>query len=61
MRVTFTPVNDIYLMAEQMMPDGKRSGGFARHAAVVKAERRHAAGTDEEKHRQISPPAARRR
>src|SRR6185437_9415116 len=31
--------NDIYLMADQMMPDGKRRGGFARLAAVVKAER----------------------
>jgi hypothetical protein len=61
MRVTFIPVNDIYLMADQMMPDGKRRGGFARLAAVVKAERRHGAGTDEEKHRRISPPAARRR
>src|SRR5215472_7464476 len=29
----------IYLMADQMMPDGKRRGGFARLAAVVKAER----------------------
>jgi 5'-nucleotidase / UDP-sugar diphosphatase len=61
MRVTFIPVNDIYLMADQMTPDGKRNGGFARLAAVVKAERRHTAGTDGEKHRRISPPAARRR
>ncbi len=38
-RVTFILVNDIYLMADQMMPDGKRRGGFARLAAVVKAER----------------------
>ncbi len=37
-RITFILVNDIYLMADQMMPDGKR-GGFARLAAVVKAER----------------------
>ena len=37
-RLTFL-VNDIYLMADQMMPDGKRRGGFARLAAVVKAER----------------------
>jgi hypothetical protein len=41
-----------------MMPDGKRRGGFARLAAIVKAERRPAAGTDGEKHRRISPPAA---
>jgi len=27
------------LMADQMMPDGKRRGGFARVAAAVKAER----------------------
>jgi 5'-nucleotidase / UDP-sugar diphosphatase len=38
-RVTFLLVNDIYLIADQMMPDGKRRGGFARLAAVVKAER----------------------
>ncbi|MET0925269.1 MAG: bifunctional UDP-sugar hydrolase/5'-nucleotidase, partial [Xanthobacteraceae bacterium] len=38
-RVTFILVNDIYLMADQMMSDGKRRGGFARLAAVVKAER----------------------
>src|SRR5262249_27333281 len=38
-RVTFILVNDIYLMADQMMPDGARRGGFARLAAVVKAER----------------------
>jgi 5'-nucleotidase/UDP-sugar diphosphatase len=38
-RVTFLLVNDIYLMADQMMPDGNRRGGFARLAAVVKAER----------------------
>jgi len=38
-RVTFILVNDIYLLADQMMPDGKRRGGFARLAAVVKAER----------------------
>jgi 5'-nucleotidase/UDP-sugar diphosphatase len=37
--VTFLLVNDIYLIADQMMPDGKRRGGFARLAAVVKAER----------------------
>jgi 5'-nucleotidase / UDP-sugar diphosphatase len=38
-RITFILVNDIYLMTDQMMPDGKRRGGFARLAAVVKAER----------------------
>jgi 5'-nucleotidase/UDP-sugar diphosphatase len=37
--VTFLLVNDIYLIADQMMPDGKRRGGFPRLAAVVKAER----------------------
>jgi 2',3'-cyclic-nucleotide 2'-phosphodiesterase (5'-nucleotidase family) len=39
LRVTFLLVNDIYLMGDQVMPDGKRRGGFARLAAVVKAER----------------------
>jgi 5'-nucleotidase/UDP-sugar diphosphatase len=38
-RVTFVLVNDIYLMGDQMMADGKRRGGFARLAAIVKAER----------------------
>jgi 2',3'-cyclic-nucleotide 2'-phosphodiesterase (5'-nucleotidase family) len=38
-RITFILVNDIYLMGDTMMPDGKRRGGFARLAAVVKAER----------------------
>jgi 5'-nucleotidase / UDP-sugar diphosphatase len=38
-RVTFVLVNDIYLMGDQVMPDGRRRGGFARLAAVVKAER----------------------
>jgi 5'-nucleotidase / UDP-sugar diphosphatase len=38
-RVTFLLVNDIYLMGDQAMPDGQRRGGFARLAAVVKAER----------------------
>jgi 5'-nucleotidase/UDP-sugar diphosphatase len=38
-RVTFILVNDIYLMADEMMPDGQRRGGFARLAAVVNAER----------------------
>ena len=38
-RITFVLVNDIYLMADTMMPDGQRRGGFPRLAAVVKAER----------------------
>jgi 2',3'-cyclic-nucleotide 2'-phosphodiesterase (5'-nucleotidase family) len=38
-RVTFLLVNDIYEMAEQVQPDGKARGGFARLAAIVKAER----------------------
>ncbi|MBI4274642.1 MAG: bifunctional metallophosphatase/5'-nucleotidase [Rhizobiales bacterium] len=38
-QVTFILVNDIYLMDEQKMADGKARGGFARLAAVVKAER----------------------
>ena len=38
-RVTFLLVNDIYQMSEQVMEDGKARGGFARLAAVVKAER----------------------
>jgi 5'-nucleotidase / UDP-sugar diphosphatase len=38
-RVTFVLVNDIYLMNDQVTPDGRRRGGFARLAAVVKAER----------------------
>ena len=37
--VTFVLFNDFYLMGEQAMPDGKTRGGFARLAAVVKAER----------------------
>jgi 2',3'-cyclic-nucleotide 2'-phosphodiesterase (5'-nucleotidase family) len=41
-QVTFVLVNDIYLMSDVMMPDGKRRGGFARLAAVVKAERARA-------------------
>lgn len=43
--VTFILVNDIYRMAEQMMPDGQRRGGFARLAAVVKTERARARTT----------------
>src|SRR6476659_9136377 len=42
-QVTFVLVNDIYLMSDTLMPDGKRRGGFARLAAVVKAERARAA------------------
>src|SRR5688572_10703295 len=38
-KVTFVLTNDIYLMGDQLMPDGRRRGGFARLAAVVKAER----------------------
>src|SRR3989440_11210934 len=38
-RVTFLLVNDIYQMGDQEMADGKRRGGFARLAAIVKAER----------------------
>jgi 5'-nucleotidase / UDP-sugar diphosphatase len=38
-KVTFVLVNDIYQMSEQVAPDGKTRGGFARLAAVVKAER----------------------
>jgi 5'-nucleotidase/UDP-sugar diphosphatase len=41
-QVTFVLVNDIYLMSDTLMPDGKRRGGFARLAAVVKAERARA-------------------
>ncbi len=37
--VTFVLFNDIYLMGDQPFPDGKSRGGFARLAAVVKAER----------------------
>src|ERR1043165_5430971 len=37
--LTFVLFNDFYLMAEQPFPDGKSRGGFARLAAVVKAER----------------------
>jgi 2',3'-cyclic-nucleotide 2'-phosphodiesterase (5'-nucleotidase family) len=37
--VTFLLVNDIYQMSAQRQADGKVRGGFARLAAVVKAER----------------------
>jgi 2',3'-cyclic-nucleotide 2'-phosphodiesterase (5'-nucleotidase family) len=38
-RVTFVLTNDIYLMNETAVADGKARGGFARLAAVIKAER----------------------
>src|SRR5215211_3849200 len=38
-KVTVILTNDIYQMAETLMADGKARGGFARLAAVVKAER----------------------
>src|SRR3954466_6310028 len=38
-RVSFLLVNDIYQMSDQAGADGQRRGGFARLAAVVKAER----------------------
>ena len=41
-RVSFVLMNDIYLMGDTPMPDGQRRGGFARLAAVVKAERNRA-------------------
>ena len=41
--ITFVLFNDFYLMGEQPFPDGKRRGGFARLAAIVKAERARAA------------------
>jgi 2',3'-cyclic-nucleotide 2'-phosphodiesterase (5'-nucleotidase family) len=43
--ITFVLVNDIYLMNEETGPDGRKRGGFARLAAVVKAERARAAQT----------------
>ena len=43
--VTFVLFNDFYLMAEQPFPDGKSRGGFARLAAVIKAERAKARET----------------
>ena len=42
-KVTFIVMNDIYVMGDVAMPDGQRRGGFARLAAVVKAERARAA------------------
>src|SRR5215470_6908691 len=44
-RVTFVLVNDIYLMGDEQMADGQRRGGFARLAAVIKAERAKARAT----------------
>ena len=41
--ITFVLFNDFYLMGEQPFPDGKSRGGFARLAAIVKAERAKAA------------------
>jgi 2',3'-cyclic-nucleotide 2'-phosphodiesterase (5'-nucleotidase family) len=38
-RITFIAVNDIYQMSAQTGADGKSRGGFAKLAAVVKAER----------------------
>ena len=38
-KITFILMNDIYQMGDTLMPDGQRRGGFARLAAVVKAER----------------------
>ncbi len=42
-RVTFVLFNDFYIMGEQLFPDGGKRGGFARLAAVIKAERAKAA------------------
>jgi len=44
-RITFVLTNDIYSMADQMMSDGQRRGGFARLAAIVKAERAKASAS----------------
>jgi 5'-nucleotidase/UDP-sugar diphosphatase len=38
-KITFVLFNDFYIMNEQVLPDGKARGGFARLAAVVKDER----------------------
>src|SRR3954469_6672747 len=43
-RVTFILVNDIYQMSDEVGADGQRRGGFARLAAVVKAERAKGGG-----------------
>src|SRR3954471_22412068 len=42
-KVTFVLFNDFYVMGEQPFPDGGKRGGFARLAAVVRAERAKAA------------------
>ena len=42
-RITFVLFNDFYIMGEQPFPDGGKRGGFARLAAVIKAERAKAA------------------
>jgi len=47
-RITFILVNDIYLMADELMADGQRRGGFARLAAVVRAERTKANAANHE-------------
>src|SRR6476659_153847 len=47
-RVTFVLFNDFYIMGEQPFPDGGKRGGFARLAAVIKAERARA--TSEGRH-----------
>ena len=44
-RITFILVNDIYLMADELLLDGQHRGGFARLATVVKAERTKANAT----------------
>jgi 5'-nucleotidase / UDP-sugar diphosphatase len=44
-QITFVLVNDIYLMGDQEMADGRRRGGFARLAAVVKTERARASAS----------------
>ncbi len=38
-RIVFIAVSDIYKMNEQRLTDGRARGGFARFAALVKAER----------------------
>lgn len=38
-RITFVLFNDFYIMNEQVLPDGKARGGFARLATAVKRER----------------------
>jgi 5'-nucleotidase/UDP-sugar diphosphatase len=47
-KVTFLLFNDFYIMGEQPFPDGGKRGGFARLAAVIKAER--AKGAAEGRH-----------